>query len=209
LFLDEVGELAEGVQAKLLRVLETDEVRAVGEDQTTRVNVRVVAATNRDVDGMVESGKFRADLLYRLTGLRVVLPSLRERQEDIPLLVTHFLADSGVTIESLALERMLLYPWPGNVRELKHAVTTASAIVRRRGEDEISEDDLTDVIAEIPDDANESTDDARESERVIEALLQTNGDVTHAAQLLGSSRSALYETMRRLKIDPRAYRSRR
>ena len=98
LFLDEIGELPAAVQAKLLRVLETDEVRAVGEDRATRVNVRIVAATNRDVDDLVETGDFRGDLLHRVSGLRIVLPSLRDRIEDVPALALHFLQGTEVGI---------------------------------------------------------------------------------------------------------------
>src|SRR5262249_27782558 len=127
LFLDEIGELTLDLQPKLLRVLESRTVRRVGGDETHKVDVRIVAATNRNLRDEVKSGRFGADLFYRLAVVRLVVPPLRDRLEDIPLLVEHFLDGSPKkpTAEVLAvLER---YAWPGNVRELRNVVDRAKA----------------------------------------------------------------------------------
>jgi DNA-binding NtrC family response regulator len=137
LFLDEVGELSPGNQARLLRVLQDGTVRPVGSNESRRVDVRVVAATNRDLQGRVRSGDFREDLYYRLCVLAVHLPPLRERQSDIPLLVRHFLAKHGprmrkvvAAVEPAALERLVEYAWPGNVRELENVIERALILAR-------------------------------------------------------------------------------
>jgi DNA-binding NtrC family response regulator len=125
LFLDEVGELPLALQAKLLRVLATGEVRALGEQQARRVDVRIVAATNRDLEQAIERGTFREDLYARLTGAVIRVPPLRERREDIPELVRHFLADADAVVEVDALEALLVNVWRRNVRELEHVVRAA------------------------------------------------------------------------------------
>lgn len=143
LFLDEVGELSIPVQAKILRVVQSREFRRVGGTRPLKVNVRLIAATNRDIPKMVAAGLFREDLLYRLMVIPVTLPPLRERREDIPLLVDHFLGRfnrqggkqvKGVSAEALSF--LLRYEWPGNVRELENcieraAVTAAGAVIER------------------------------------------------------------------------------
>jgi two-component system NtrC family response regulator len=125
LFLDEIGEMPMELQPKLLRVLQEMEIEPLG-GKTRSVNVRIIAATNQDVESALEEGRFREDLYYRLNVIPIELPSLRERVEDIPLLVTHFLKryspDSPVDISESALESMAAYNWPGNVRELQNAV---------------------------------------------------------------------------------------
>jgi two-component system response regulator HydG len=128
LFLDEIGELAPDLQSKLLRVLQERELRPLGARHTVKVNVRLMASTNRDVLAAIESGSFRRDLYYRIQGAEIHVPSLRERMEDVPLLVQHFLragegSDRQVSAE--AMERLCRYPWPGNVRELENEVRRA------------------------------------------------------------------------------------
>ena len=126
-FLDEIGEMGPRMQAVLLRFLESGEIQAVGSDQTARVDVRVVTATNRCLPEMVTQGTFRADLLYRLQVLEVAVPSLRDRVEDIPALVAYFLArgDHPMTVTTAAMTQLQHYSWPGNVRELEHVLTRA------------------------------------------------------------------------------------
>ena len=121
LFLDEVGEMGLRMQAVLLRFLESGETQAVGSDTVGHADVRVVTATNRDLPAMIAAGTFRADLLYRLRVLQIHVPPLRERTEDLPALVQHFL-DPGRAITAEALARLAHYAWPGNVRELEHVV---------------------------------------------------------------------------------------
>ena len=137
LFLDEVGDMPLATQAKLLRVLETREVQPVGGNQLHKVDIRLIAATNRDLSPMVQSGTFREDLLYRLRVVTVHLPPLRERKGDIPLLVDHFLsefaAQHGRTVRSLAPEArtaLLRYDWPGNVRELRNTIESMVLLAR-------------------------------------------------------------------------------
>ncbi len=206
LFLDEIGELPAGVQAKLLRVLETEEVRAVGEDKVARVDVRIVAATNRDVDSMVDGGDFRGDLLHRLSGLRIVLPALSERIEDLPALSLHFLADTGVGITAAALERLMLHAWPGNVRELRNVVRAACEVARRQTHAEIEPADVAAVIGATSARIGQPSRESELAARVTQVLTATLGSVPDAAQKLGMSRSVLYETLRRLRIDPKAFR---
>ncbi len=207
LLLDEVGEMPPAVQAKLLRTLETGEVRPIGEDKTVQVDVRVVAATNRDLERMIEAGAFRADLLHRLAGLRLELPPLRERPEDVPLLVAHFSPGADLSFSAAAMERLMLYRWPGNVRELRNVVTAAAAVARQRGHAEVEVEHLEGLFAPEP---TESAKPAPlgEADRVRAALTAASGDVARAAAELSLSRSALYECLRRLGIRPREYRRR-
>lgn len=208
LFLDEIGELPAPVQAKLLRVLETEEVRAVGEDKVVQVDVRIVAATNRDVDSMVDASDFRGDLLHRLSGLRVVLPALRERIEDLPALALHFLHESGVTLTATALERLMLHAWPGNVRELRNVVRAASEVARRAGRAEVEPADVAVVIGATTARLGQPTEEAELAARISQVLTETYRSVPDAAQRLGMSRTVLYETLRRLRLDPKAFRPR-
>jgi transcriptional regulator with GAF, ATPase, and Fis domain len=208
LFLDEIAEMPAMVQAKLLRTLETEEVRAVGEDRAVKVDVRVVAATNRHVDDMIESGAFRGDLLHRLAGFRIALPPLRLRIEDVPVLAESFLTASGFAISALALERLMLHAWPGNVRELKNVVTSSAEVARKRGRAVVEADDIAPLLGPVSVRAGENPEENTLAGRISAALTATGGDVASAAGQLGMSRSVLYETLRRLRIDPRAFRSR-
>jgi transcriptional regulator with GAF, ATPase, and Fis domain len=125
-FLDEIADMSLNLQAKLLRFLQEGEVRPVGANDTVKVDVRVVSASNKDLHRLVEEGKFREDLFYRLNGITVTLPPLRERMEDLPLLIDHFLKEKGVKIHADALRFLMNYPWPGNIRELQNTIETAA-----------------------------------------------------------------------------------
>ncbi len=127
LFLDEIGDMPLSIQAKILRTLQDKEIRRLGGNQTIRVDVRFIAATNKDVAELIGKGQFREDLYYRLNAAVLSLPPLRERREDVPLLVEHFLA-AGKAVSPDVMERFLRYDWPGNVRELKNVVTYAAAM---------------------------------------------------------------------------------
>ncbi len=208
LFLDEIGEMPAAVQAKLLRTLETGEVRPVGDDQSLLVDTRVVAATNRDVDELIESGAFRGDLLHRLAGLRVRLPPLRERREDVPLLSLAFAHAVAAEVSSAALEALMLHPWPGNVRELRNVIAAAVEVARRKGRSEITDQDVVPLLVLPSVRRGPAARADQEQQRISDALERASGDVANAAALLGMGRSALYEALRRLNLDPRPYRRR-
>ena len=209
LFLDDVTELPLGLQAKLLRALQEGEIRRVGDSRMMRVDVRVIAATNRDLEEEVRQGAFREDLYYRLNVFPIRLPALRDRREDIPLLVEHFLARIAEgarghprRLSPDALRALMSYPWPGNVRELGHVLERAALL--SEGE-LIGERDLPpqltrpreELTVALPEDAlaipETITRVVREVERVLirRALARTANNRTEAARLLGLSRRAL------------------
>ena len=203
LFLDEIGNLPLPLQAKLLRVLERGELERVGSSQTRRVDVRVIAATNTELEAEVAAGRFRRDLLFRLNTVEIPLPPLRERRQDIPLLAAHFqgrLAQryrkpiDGFAHE--AMEALLAHHWPGNVRELAHAIERA---VLMAAEKKIRAADLGLRAAALP--PAPALDDLslEEVERILirKALDRHAGNVSQAATALGLSRSALYRRLER------------
>jgi len=207
LFIDEIAEMAPGPQAKLLRVLEDGHYRRVGSTQENQADVRVVAATNRPLEEAIKAGKFREDLYYRLNVVTIQLPLLRERRQDIPELVGHFLTTRqiGATryrIESNALEALVRYDWPGNVRELANVLERAQILAE---DHVISLDDLPESLVESP--ASESTttdpDYLREIERrhVVEILQRVKGNKVHAAKALGISRRALYRLIAKYHLE--------
>jgi len=149
IFLDEIGEVSEGFQVKLLRVLQQGEFERVGGTKTIRVNVRVLAATNKDLKERVRERQFREDLYYRLNVLQVALPPLRERQEDIPLLIRHFLAreDDGLRISKNVMESLVAYPWPGNIRELESVIKRAALLAKAEKRTMVTMKDLSDEIS--------------------------------------------------------------
>jgi two-component system, NtrC family, response regulator AtoC len=222
LFLDEIGELPLPLQIKLLRVLQENEIRRVGDSRNIKVDVRIVAATVRDLVTEVSEGQFREDLFYRLNVLPIRLPALRERPTDIPLLVTHFLGKFNevmgtcVTEPSPETSKLLqTYAWPGNVRELEN--TIERAIVLCDGQ-KIVADDLPERVRSSEDRIRSvlSTDELsiKKTTRIIEeelikrALDQTSGNRTHAAELLEISHRALLYKIKQYEINhpPRGQR---
>jgi transcriptional regulator with GAF, ATPase, and Fis domain len=203
LLLDEVGELPLPIQAKLLRVVESGEVRGIGEDEPVAVDVRILAATNRDLDVMVESGGFRRDLLHRIAATRIRPRPLRERLEDLPLLFAHFLEDEKMTATAGAVEALLMRAWPGNVRELRNVARAGAASARRAGREEVQEED---VDAVLPAPAAVETDSLKT--RIVAALSSCEGNVTRAAHELGMARSGFYEALKRYGLDPAVFRKR-
>src|SRR3954462_2716482 len=217
LFLDEVATMSPALQAKLLRVLQEREFERVGDSHTIKIDVRVIAATHSDLARMVADGTFREDLFYRLNVIPVQLPPLRERREDIPLLVQHFLqklsAESGrstVTISQDALRRLMAYPWPGNIRQLENAIERAMAF--SQGRSQIDVQDLTADIqqqtppADSPDAwfPDEGLDLARHIDGIELALIRrslerTHGNKRQAAKLLNLKRTTLIEKLKRLE----------
>lgn len=206
LFLDELGDIPHPVQTRLLRVLQEREITRLGESRPRKVDVRVIAATHRDLAAEVEAGRFRMDLLYRVRVARLRIPPLRERLEDIPLLIDAFLAElrqqSGKPVTHVAhdaLGRMLEHDWPGNVRELRGVVE--SGFIRAHGA-AISIDDLPEELTEARATGPVATG-GDEASRIRAALEAVGGSRTRAAQLLGISRATFYRRLSALGIDPK------
>ena len=203
LFLDEVGDLPASLQPKLLRALENGEVRRVGSTRARTVDVRVIAATNKDLEREVEQGRFRDDLYWRLNVIPIHVPPLRERTADIPLLAEHFLADRRLSTEALAL--LTGYPWPGNVRELRNAIERAMTLAAA---DEIRADDLPERIRRAVPSAPLIADGSRrqaslrdvEREYILEILRQVGGNKSRAAEILGLDRKTLYRKLEEYRI---------
>src|SRR5215469_9204488 len=214
IFLDEIGELPLEMQAKLLRVLQEKEVRPVGSNQRVKVDVRVIAATNRDLEAGYKEGKFRKDLYFRLNVVTLHIPALRERKSDITTRVHYFLDKFApgrmITISPAAMECMLQYDWPGNVRELENVVERAVAL----GSQEILE--VHDLPPAVHSGANShvteertsqpkppaSATDLEELERatIQRVFEQVNGDKALAGKMLGISRATLYRKLKRYNI---------
>ncbi len=212
LFLDEVGEMSPAMQGKLLRVLQEGEIRRVGSERMRKVDVRIVTATNRDLSRLMEEGKFRRDLFFRLNVAGISLPPLRDRRDDIPLMVEHFLAKAaarggravGKPIEPAAVARLVAYRWPGNVRELENELTRADALSGPR----IAAADLAPRIGAPDEGAGIATEDhdslslkprveRLERSLVREALGRSGNNQTKAAELLGLSRFGLQKKLKR------------
>src|SRR5579871_5100139 len=208
LFLDEVGELTPRAQAKLLRVLQEGEIRRVGENLPRRVDVRVVAATNRDLPKECDAGRFRIDLLYRLDVIRISMPPLRERAEDIPLLVDHFWREAAGRINSRAalsastLAALARYHWPGNIRELQNVLASLAVRCPKRGV--VPPSALPPVFASPQGSPSWRLEEARRTfeERFVRAALaRSGGHRARAAAELGVSRQGLTKLMSRLGIS--------
>ena len=212
LFLDEVGEMSPAMQGKLLRVLQEGELRRVGSERTRKVDVRIVAASNRDLARLVEEGKFRADLYFRLKVAQIDAAALRERRDDIPLMVEHFLARQAAAagrpapkpLEPGVLARLVAYRWPGNVRELENEITRADALSGER----ITLADLSPPVATAGDpgalaaadpDSLQLRPRVERLERSLlrEALGRSANNQTKAAELLGLSRFGLQKKLKR------------
>ena len=211
-FLDEIGELAPALQAKMLRVLQERELERVGGTRTIKLDVRLIAATNRDLEDEVRKGRFREDLYYRLNVVSVRMPSLRDRRQDISLLASYFAAKYGkragrtlVGISPRARACLLNYDWPGNVRELENAMERAVVL---GSSDLILPEDLPESILEKAapaETAGEAFHDAiRESKKqlIISAVEQASGNYTEAAKLLGLHPNYLHRLIRNLNIKP-------
>jgi len=217
LFLDEVGTMSPALQAKLLRVLQEREFERVGDAHTIKIDVRIIAATHSDLTKMVGEGTFREDLFYRLNVIPVQLPPLRDRRDDIPLLVQHFLQKLGAeqiplriaTMSQEALRRLMSYPWPGNVRQLENVVERALAFSHGRSQIDVA--DLGPDIQNLPA-AQEGMpwfpDEGLDLERYIEgveltlikrSLERTQGNKVQAARLLNLKRTTLIEKLKRLE----------
>lgn len=204
LFIDEIGELEGGLQAKLLRVLEDGLLRRVGSIREQKVNVRILAATNRDLAKEVEKGNFREDLYYRINVLRIHLPPLRERAGDIPLLVEHF-AEDGWSWDQDLLRVLEGYGWPGNVRQLANALDRAMIL---SDDDSLRPENLPPEIVRTsqenptPMGGSEGDLDSVNRRHVCDTLARCDGNKTRTARALGVSRRTLYRLLEKYGIDP-------
>ena len=210
LFLDEIGEVAPAVQARLLRAIQQREVRPVGSGRPVPVDLRIVAATHRDLQGLVDSGAFRQDLFYRLDVVRIALPPLRERAEDIPLLAQHFLEKhqgpdcATRSLEADVLSRLVAHSWPGNVRELENAIESALAL-NPGGRLGIADFPLGRAARRTPVAMQSElplTLDAYERCALERALAENRGDAARAARQLGIGRSTLYRKLAKHGLKP-------
>ena len=217
LFLDEVGELGQALQVKLLRVMQDHEVRRVGGTTSIKVDVRIIAATNRDLEQFVKEGKFRDDLFYRLNVVRITLPSLKERQEDIPMLAHHFLqkcaAGATTAVRGFhpdTLDCLKRYRWPGNVRELENAIERAVSLSHGPL---LTPDDLPAAIRQASNPPDQKPDlpetaesvyltlEEVEKRHLMRVLKETKGNKVKAAKILGIDRRTLYRMAERFGLD--------
>jgi DNA-binding NtrC family response regulator len=214
-FLDEIGETSPSLQVKLLRVLQERELVPVGGSTAVPVRARVIAASNTDLERLVDAGEFRRDLLYRLNVINIHLPPLRERRDDVPLLVAHFLrkytpAGDPASITDGAMRLLSAWPWPGNVRELENTIERAVTLSRRGT---ITEEDLPDPIRHVgTGSARAATDpetffdglptlDEVERRYLLHVLKAAGGNRKQAAEILGINRRTLYRMAERYKLD--------
>ena len=204
LFLDEIGTMPKGLQAKLLRALEAGEIRRIGENDTRQVDVRFLAATNVDIQSAVEAGEFRSDLFYRLNVHRIHLPPLRERGEDVQLLIEQFLARYGGGVITgctrRAWDALLAFPYPGNVRELQHTIQRAVAVARGP---HIEPEDLPEEIiaprsaAPALEGSVAAARERAEREMILATLARNSGEVSAAAREMQVSRTTMWRLMKK------------
>jgi len=221
IFLDEIGDMPTLLQVKLLRVLQQRQLEPVGTNETINIDVRVITATHRDLDKLVLEGRFREDLYYRLNVIPIKIPALKERREDIPLLISHFLdrfvsADRSneVTFSNLTMDLLLSYDWPGNVRELENVI---ERLVILRGGNEILPEDLPakifrsnplltqhyKTLFELPEsgiDLKQILSDIEDS-LIVQAISRTKGNKNQASKLLALNRTTLIEKMKKKNLE--------
>ena len=223
LFLDEIGDMRPETQAKILRVLQEREFERVGGNRTLKVDVRILAATNQDLEAKVKAGSFREDLYYRLNVVSIVLPGLRERVEDLPLLIEHFLAAAATRLKRAprplapdAYRALCAHEWKGNVRELEHAIEQAVALA---SDSEIALADLPASVRGMPSDgaadppgsfreAKQQAVERFERQFIHEALARHHGNISKAAEDMGMYRQHLQLKLAEYGIDAAAYRER-
>jgi two-component system response regulator GlrR len=211
-FFDEIGDMPLSIQAKLLRVLQDQQFYPLGRNKPVNVNVRVLVATNKDLEEEVKNGNFREDLFYRIHVIPIKLPALRERKEDIPVLADHFLKrfskKTGKMVRGLtplAMQRLMLYDWPGNVRELENVLEYAVAMTH---EDVITEDHILRTRGSV--ESIKTLKEARQSfetEYLIDLLKLTAGNVSKAAEHAGKYRADFYNLLKKYRINPADFKS--
>lgn len=207
LFLDEIGEMPVSLQAKLLRFLDSGEFRRVGSNKTLKVDVRVIAATNKDLSGLIKSGEFREDLYYRLNVINITIPPLRERKEDIEALSAYFLRKYSRSnskdisgFEDEVVNAFGRYHWPGNVRELENVIERAVILCDR---DRIGVDDISLPVATVsPGNLGEDKSlEGMEKDYIFKVLREANGNQSVASQVLGIDRKTLYLKLKRYGVN--------
>jgi transcriptional regulator with PAS, ATPase and Fis domain len=204
LFLDEIGNLPMHLQSKLLNVLQNREISRVGSTQVIPVDIRLISASNKDLDGMTKNGTFREDLLYRINTIHIEVPPLRERKADIHILANHYLdnysrkySKSDLFFSKAALNRMISYDWPGNIRELQHTIEKVVIL---------SEDnriDVADLFASTSGKAKRTTGlNLEENEKylILKAIEINRGNLSRSARELGISRKTLYNKLEKYHI---------
>jgi two-component system response regulator GlrR len=213
IFLDEIGDMSLSLQAKLLRVLQEKQLHPLGSEKPVDVDVRVITATNKDLEAMVKDGSFREDLFYRIHVVPVEIPPLRERKEDVPLLAEHFLREMSQRmkkdikgISAMAMQKLMLYDWPGNVRELQNTIERAVAITRH---DVISEEIILpakDLPAESLKPYKKAVEDFKRG-YVVRLLEFTKGNVSRAAELAEKYRPDFYGLIQKFDLKPEDFKS--
>jgi len=216
IFLDEIGDVPLPVQAKLLRVLQERQFHPVGSEQQLEVDVRIIVATNKNLEDLVKQGLFREDLFYRIHVIPIELPPLRERREDIPLLVEHFIKKISEKMKKkvkgltpVALQKLMFHDWPGNVRELENTIEYAVAMTTQ---DMITEELILPTKSSEPEDMVKPLKNARdafEKTYLIQLLEITRGNVSIAAKMAGKYRADFYMLLRKHNLDPVAFKDRK
>jgi two-component system response regulator GlrR len=213
IFLDEIGDVPLPIQAKLLRVLQERQFHPVGSEQQLEVDVRIIVATNKNLEDQVKQGLFREDLFYRIHVIPIELPPLRERREDIPLLVEHFLKKISEKMKKkvkgltpVALQKLMFHEWPGNVRELENTIEYAVAMTTQ---DMITEELILPTKSSEPEDLVKPLKNARdafEKTYLIQLLEITRGNVSIAAKMAGKYRADFYMLLKKHNLDPAAFK---
>lgn len=213
IFLDEISNTSMIFQIKLLRVLQEREIKPVGSTKNRKINVRIIAASNTDLQKAVSEGTFRDDLFYRIHVMPVYLPPLRQRKDDIPLLATYFITEFCKALKKdplgfspAALQRMLLYDWPGNIRELRNKIEHAAIVANKNNiepEDIFPERNTTTNVFHSYKDAKE-----RFEREYIENLLKANnGNITNASKMASRYRADIYKLIKKYNINPEDYKA--
>lgn len=213
IFLDEISEIPIAMQAKLLKALEEKEFYPLGAQKTIKVDLRIISASNKDIELEVEKGNFRSDLFYRIHVFPIKIPPLRERKEDLPLLVEHFIENIAKKINKdikaitpQALQKIMLYFWPGNVRELENIIECAAVMAR---DDVISEDLIVLPTQKMDESAFRSFKESKqdfERSYLIELMKISRGNVSQAAKLAGKYRADLYALLEKYNLNPLDFR---
>jgi DNA-binding NtrC family response regulator len=210
LFLDEIGEMPLALQVKLLHVIQTRELTPVGDTRVINVDVRVIAATNADLAQRVKEGRFREDLYYRLNVIEISMPPLRERRDDIAVLIKHYMAiyakEAGKNIKDIdyeAMQAMLGYDWPGNIRELGNTIERAVVLA---DSDTVTIHDLPDKfrtldLEGVPTSSLRQALDSYEREYIKRSLTEHKGNKETTAEALGVDLATLYRKLKKLKVD--------